>query len=91
LQEELGFAEDFAWVGKFIYRADFPNGLTEHEFDNVCVAKYSGAKIQPNPNEVAEIRWVSRRDLENEIARTPEAFSFWLKEILKLGIIKSWR
>jgi len=91
LQEELGFAVDFEWVGKFIYKSTFPNGLTEYEYDNVCVAKYDGSPIVINPNEVAEIRWISRADLGKEISTNPEKFSFWLKEILRLNFIKDWK
>jgi isopentenyl-diphosphate delta-isomerase len=90
LGQELGFELDFTVVGKFIYKATFPNGLTEWEYDNVCTAAYDGAPIVPNPAEVAETRWVTRAQLEIEIARSPDRFSFWLREILKLGIIKGW-
>jgi len=90
LKEELGFTADFKWIGQFIYKATFPNGLTEWEFDNVCVAKYDGAPIRVNPDQVAEVRWVTRQRLEKEISQNPENFSFWLREILKLDLIKDW-
>ena len=88
LHEELGFELDFKVLDYFIYKATFPNGLTEHELDHVCVAKYDNQEIIPNPEEVAEIRWISLADLKREIESTPEKFAFWLKEILNKGILK---
>jgi len=85
--EELGFTAEFTYIDKFIYKAEFSNGLTEHELDHVCVANYNGEEIILNPDEVAAVRWISHADLEKEIAANPNSFSYWLKEILKLGII----
>ena len=90
LREELGFETDFAEVGKFIYRAEFPNGLAEHEFDHVCVAAYGGQEIRPNPAEVCGWRWVARGVLVAEVAEAPEKFSYWLREILARGIVDEW-
>lgn len=90
LNEELGFSADFIWVGKFIYKATFPNGLTEYEYDNVCVAKYDGSPIKPNSDEVDKVRWITKKRLEKEIQKTPENFSFWLREILRLNFLKQW-
>jgi len=85
--EELGFHANFKQVGKFIYKKSFPNGMTEHELDHVVVAKYNGSRINPNPNEVAQTRWISRANLEKEITANPNKFAFWLKEILRLEIL----
>jgi len=88
MPEELGFAianpRELMW---FIYKAEFPNGLTEHELDHVVIAEYNGESIKQNPDEVAEIRWISRKDLEAEVAANPENFSFWLKRILELNVL----
>jgi isopentenyl-diphosphate delta-isomerase len=89
-REELGFEADFADIGNFIYRAEFPNGLTEHELDHVCVAAYGGQEIRPNPDEVCDWRWIARGALESEIAGAPEKFSYWLREILARGIVDGW-
>ena len=87
IYEELGFHAKFTEIGEFIYRATFPNGLTEHEYDHVCVAEYNEEPIKPNPDEVADFRFISRADLIAEIKKTPENFSFWLREILKREIL----
>jgi isopentenyl-diphosphate delta-isomerase len=87
LPEELGFHADFAETGAFIYRAAFPNGLIEHELDHVCAAVWPGEAVRPDPAEVAEVRWITRPVLEAEIAAAPERFSFWLREILRTGVL----
>ena len=42
LQEELGFEIPVEKVFDFVYKADFDNGLTEHEFDHVYVGEFEG-------------------------------------------------
>src|SRR5690348_1838378 len=37
LSEELGFTTSLEKIFDFIYRSEFENGLTEHEFDHVFV------------------------------------------------------
>jgi len=88
LGEELGFILDFKVHQFFIYRAEFQNGLTEHELDYVCTARYDGQHIVQNPEEVAEIRWISIPTLMEEINADPDAFAYWLKKILELDILK---
>jgi isopentenyl-diphosphate delta-isomerase len=88
--EELGFHAEFKDIGFFIYKAEFPNGMTEHELDHVCVASYNGEPVAPDPGEVDSFRWISRADLEREIAGNPSGFSYWLREILSRGIITGW-
>ncbi len=39
--EELGFNVDTSEIGWFIYKSEFPNGLTEHELDHVVIAAYN--------------------------------------------------
>src|SRR5687767_9845264 len=51
LQEEMGFSTSLVKVLDFTYRAEFDNGLVEHEFDHVYLGLYNG-DIHPNPDEV---------------------------------------
>jgi len=62
------------------YRADVGGGLIEHEVVDLFLADAApGLKVQPNPDEVAEIRWVNLYDLAAEVARWPERFTPWLR------------
>src|SRR6185503_16709121 len=42
LREELGFETALTEIFDFIYRAEFVNGLAEHEYDHVYVGEYDG-------------------------------------------------
>ncbi len=61
----------------FRYRAVDASGIVEHEICPVYVAR-ADSDPQPNPDEVAEYRWVDPLDLAASLAATPWAFSPWL-------------
>lgn len=83
LKEELGITTELKPVFHFIYKAtDEESGLTEHELDHVFIGNYEG-KIPFNTEEVKAVRWISKTDLDKEISKNPEQFSFWFKIILK--------
>jgi isopentenyl-diphosphate Delta-isomerase len=80
LKEEMGFDTELEKVFDFVYRAEFENGLTEHEFDHVFVGKYSG-KISPAKEEVHA--WMPRpiKELKKEIKESPENFTVWFRVV----------
>lgn len=89
LAEELTITEalPLEQVGSFIYRADFDNGLTEHEFDHVVIAKvpYS-LTMAPVAGEVMATRWVGLAELNAELQQHPEQFTPWFAKALELTI-----
>lgn len=88
LQEEMGFACRLRKAFHFIYRADLEEGLIEHEFDHVFIGEHNGA-VAPDPNEVADYRWISRADLREEIKAVPHDFTVWFK--IALARTNYWR
>ena len=88
--EEFGFDADFREVGEFIYKKSFPNGLTEYEYDHIFVSEYQGQKINPNPEEICEYKWISKDELKKEIEKNPESYTFWLKKILDLDFLNGY-
>ena len=82
LQEELGITCDVKEVGTFIYKATFDNGLTEWEYDHVLIGTFTGMP-QPNPEEVADWKWVSKEAVEKEVKANPEKFTVWFPLVLK--------
>ncbi|NOZ62620.1 MAG: isopentenyl-diphosphate Delta-isomerase [Calditrichaeota bacterium] len=82
LKEELGFDSEIEEKFHFIYRAEFDNGLIEHELDHVFIGQYDG-EITPDPAEVAEIRWINPNVLKQEIAEKPDEFTVWFKIVLE--------
>lgn len=81
LREELGITGLLpAFADRVEYRADVGNGLIEHELVDIFVAEAGpGLRITPNPDEVAETRWVDLYDLSAEVLRTPEKFTPWMR------------
>ncbi len=81
LMEEMGFDCELELKHKFIYKAPFTNGLTEHELDYIFTGEF---ETSPNPNadEVASYRWISMEDLQKEIIEQPENFTVWFRIIL---------
>lgn len=63
-------------AGHFVYRAVFPNGLTEYEYDHVLIGEYSGA-FMPNPEEVSELRYVPLETLKQDMLTSPEKYAVW--------------
>lgn len=81
LREELGIYASPKHAFSFVYKHKFDNGLTEHEYDHVCVGKYDG-EVNMNPEEVEDFMWVSLDGLKEDILRNPKAYTPWLKIIL---------
>ena len=82
--EEIGLTSDLQHCGHFIYRAELENGLTEHELDHVFYAITGKVTPTPNPDEVAELRWVQINELEQDLNSNPAQYSIWLKPALAL-------
>ena len=75
-------------AGCFLYRASFPNGLTEYEYDHVFTGEYSGP-FTPNPEEIAELRFVSLPALKQDMLEHPERYAVWF--FTALGIAEAGR
>ena len=84
LPEELGIKADLDWQFSFIYKAtDEATALHEHELDHVFFGQIEEAPSNVNPKEVGAVKWMKRRDLENDVASNPDQYSFWFKIILQ--------
>ena len=84
--EELGCeAVDLHEASAFVYRAEFDNGLIEHEFDHVIVSRCAGA-VNPNPAEASDARWISFDALATELAGEPLKFAVWAPIALTLAM-----
>ncbi|SOH95111.1 isopentenyl-diphosphate delta-isomerase [Monaibacterium marinum] len=81
LDEELGIqSPELTHVKNVEYRADVGNELVEHEVVDIFTGHAPmDLKMRLNPSEVMETRWVSLRDLNEDIATEPEKYSPWLR------------
>ena len=86
LSEEMGMHTELSILTHFIYKAEFDNGLTEHEYDYV-VKGISDTQPIINPYEVNDFRWISMEALSDWVKKTPSDFTIWFLELFKLDII----
>lgn len=76
LSQEIGFSCELKSILKFQYQANYKNIGSENELCHLLTGYYLG-EVKPNPNEVAEYKWISVEQLKNEIDRTD--ITPWLK------------
>lgn len=81
LKEELGIEADLHPKFHFIYKADVGQNLWEHELDHVFTGDFDG-EVTINPEEVAEVRYITMDQLEIEMKEYPGNFTEWFKIIL---------
>ncbi|SEA34117.1 isopentenyl-diphosphate Delta-isomerase [Rubrimonas cliftonensis] len=80
LEEELGLRVGLSPAGEFDYRADVGAGLIEDEHVHMFLGRAGAdAALYPDPEEVAETRWVTREAMQAEIAAAPERFTPWFR------------
>jgi len=81
LHEELGISEiDLQYCGKVEYRASVGNGLVENEVVSIFRGEATqSTAVDPNLEEVMEVRWIALNDLMQQVEERPEKFTPWLR------------
>jgi isopentenyl-diphosphate Delta-isomerase len=82
LQEEMGMSCLLEKSFDFIYRAEFENGLIEHELDHVFIGR-SDNKPVINPAEVENWKYISKENLVADIHNNPDHYTVWFKICLQ--------
>ena len=80
LFEEMGFSCELEEQFSFLYKADFDNGLTEHELDHVMIGHWDEDPVI-NPEEVASFKWMKADAVKKDIEDHPELYTAWFKII----------
>jgi isopentenyl-diphosphate delta-isomerase len=84
LLEEIGVGYiELTEVGHYSYYAEDPEtGRVEYEFDHVLLGDApAGHPLLPDPDEVADIRWVAVADLRHAIAADTRSYAPWLSGV----------
>lgn len=81
LKEEMGVSCALEIADKFIYRAEFSNGLTEHELDYIVTGQYNQTP-EINPDEVCDYKWIAISELLSDLKNNPKHYTEWFKIIL---------
>ena len=76
LQEEMGFQTPIEKIFDFVYKADFDNGLTEHEFDHVFAGQYNGT-FNFNKAEVADTCYKSISEINQSLQTHSAKYTAW--------------
>jgi isopentenyl-diphosphate Delta-isomerase len=89
LQEEMGFETGIEKIFDFVYKTEFDNGLTEHEFDHVFAGEYEGP-ILFNTEEVKDICFKDIKDIRHSLETHPQKYTTWF-HLAFPGIEAWWR
>lgn len=76
LKEEMGFETNLYKAFDFVYKSNFENGLTEHEFDHVYIGYYNG-NVLPDHNEVENYAFRSLEKISEYMFSHPDFFTSW--------------
>lgn len=82
LKEELGVVCKLRYNGKFQYQTKYKNIGSENEMCWLLSGKYEG-EVMPNPEEVAEHKWINIEDLKKALSQNPQKYAPWLKPALE--------
>ena len=82
LREEMGLVTEINTLFSFIYRAEFDNGLTEHEFDHVLLGRYNKTPLI-NKLEVSDWKWIDIEFLKKDVFVNPDIYTVWFKIIFQ--------
>ena len=90
VREELGCdAVDLREIAAFVYRAEFDNGLCEHEFDHVFVGWLGKDKLDkepmPNPEEASQMEFVDVEEIMNDVLKNPGKYAAWFMPALLIA------
>ncbi|MDO4518527.1 MAG: NUDIX domain-containing protein, partial [Bacillota bacterium] len=80
-------AEGLAEKGALLYRAEFDNGLTEHEYDHVFVGwlKDPESGFTRNPEEADEMKFVDMNWLMKDVLLNSYKYSAWFMPALMIA------
>lgn len=87
LKEEMGFEVPVEKVFDLMYKTEFDNGLTEHEFDHVFVGEYDG-EMNVNAEEVSDVCYKSMSEIKTELKNNPGTYTEWFK--IAFPLLQEW-
>ena len=75
--------------GAFIYKAEFDNGLTEHEFDHVFVGWLKKDRMDkmplPDSEEASEMKFVDVEEVMTDVLKNPGRYAAWFMPALLIA------
>ena len=82
LREELNIdIADLEIVNHILYKVDFSNGLTEHEYDYILRGNWEQDPVL-NTEEADQFKWISLTQLSEEVNKDPDKFTYWFRYLI---------
>ncbi len=78
LTEELGFTCKLENVDSFQYHEKYKDIGAENEICAILTGNYNG-EVKPVVEEVADYKWMSVKDIQNDMADNPDKYTIWFK------------
>jgi len=78
LQEELGFSCKLENVDSFQYHERYKDIGAENEICAILVGEYN-REVHPVAEEVADYKWMSVKDVLDDMAQNPDKYTIWFK------------
>jgi len=78
LTEELGFTCKLTEIDSFQYKEKYLDVGTEHEVCITLIGEYNG-EVHLDSEEVADYKWISVKDLKNDMSDNPDIYTIWAK------------
>jgi isopentenyl-diphosphate Delta-isomerase len=78
LEEEMGFTTELNKAFSFVYKTNFDNGLTEHEYDHVFLGQYE-SEIRFNTDEVNDYCFKKIEEIEEEMKLFSDKYTSWFQ------------
>ncbi len=82
LQEELGVVCKVKEIDRFVYQADFENGLQEHELDYVFKGLVEELP-EGNPEEVQAMKFMNQDEMLADMKAKPMNYTVWFRLIME--------
>ena len=84
--------ETIVHMGRMHYYARYGPDLAEHEVDHILFAPMPADMIvEPNADEVAACKWVSRGDVHRILSEAPETLSPWFRLLCeRMDLFRMW-
>jgi isopentenyl-diphosphate delta-isomerase len=71
-------------IGNFIYKAEFNNGLIEHELDHVLLGEYAKLPNTFNKAEVQALQWLDAQEIKNKYLENNLLFTPWFIHVYNI-------
>ena len=82
--------QDFCYLTRIHYQAVGDDIWGEHEIDYVLFLQVNKITLDPNPDEISEIQWISRENITDFVNNIGSPLTPWFKLILNHQLPLWW-